>query len=231
MPEYATSLWSLPFARRLFLPTYKVADAARYLGTHPRTVSAWHNGNAPVLPGHMSRKPLSYLELVETAFVNFFRRAGVTMPRIRRARDYIASRFTTEAPLAAYQFKTEGMHILMDYNQFDPDSNVRWEPRVVVTDQMGQLGWSDLMGEVFSAFDYEEDLAIRWYPAGRESLVVIDPRVSFGAPVVQGLPTWVIKGRVRAGEQILEIVDDFGISEKAVRDALDFERMPEMQEA
>jgi uncharacterized protein (DUF433 family) len=123
------------------------------------------------------------------------------------------------------------MHILMDYNQFDPDSNVRWEPRVVVTDQMGQLGWSDLMGEVFSAFDYEEDLAIRWYPAGRESLVVIDPRVSFGAPVVQGLPTWVIKGRVRAGEQILEIVDDFGISEKAVRDALDFERMPEMQEA
>ena len=212
----------LPWFRRLYLPTYRVAEAARYAGTHPTTVASWHYRGEPVLPGRTQHKPLTYLELVEVAFVAFFRQQGIPMRRIRNARHYIATNFGKEHPLAEYQFKTEGMHILMDYNQFDHDSNLE---RIVVADSFGQLAWSEMMGKVFAGFEYEYELALRWHPWGQESLVVIDPRISFGAPVVQGLPTWVIKGRREAGESIGEIIGDFGISEKAVYDALRFEGM------
>jgi len=77
-----------------------------------------------VLPGRERGKPLNYLELVEVAFVAFFRSSGFPMRRIRAARDYVAKTFAVEFPLAEYQFKTEGMYILMDYNQFDPDPSV-----------------------------------------------------------------------------------------------------------
>lgn len=214
----------LPWFRRLYLPTYRVTEAARYAGTHATTVASWHYRGEPVLPGRAQHKPLTYLELVEVAFVAFFRQQGIPMRHIRNARHYVATNFGKEHPLAEYQFMTEGMHILMDYNQFDYDPNME---RVVVADSFGQLAWSEMMGTVFAGFEYDYDLALRWHPAGQESLVVIDPRVSFGAPVVEGLPTWVIKGRKEAGESIEEIIRDFGITKKAIQDALRFERRGE----
>ncbi len=213
--------------RRLYLPAYRVTDVARYAQTHPNTVASWHYRGAPVLPGHEKGRPLNYFELVEVAFVSFFRAQGVPMPRIRRARDYVAQSFNVEFPLARYQFKTEGMHILMAYNQFDPDPNLE---RIIVADRFGQLAWADMIEQKFATFDYEYELALRWHPAGRQSLVIIDPRVSFGAPVVEGLPTWVVKGRYSAEETIEEIMDDFGITRKAVLDALQFEGI-ELKEA
>jgi uncharacterized protein (DUF433 family) len=53
--------------------------------------------------------------------------------------------------------------------------------------------------------------------------VVIDPRISFGAPVVSGIPTWVVKGRWEAGENIFDIREDFGLDENDIRHALTFE--------
>lgn len=219
-----------PWFRRLYLPSYRVGDAARYANTHPNTVAAWHYRGTPVLPGHERGKPLSYLELVEMAFVAFFRRMGVKMNRIREARDYVAQNFSAEYPFAEYMFKTEGMYVLMDFQQFAPDSAF---DQVIVADAQGQLAWEHLLGDKFAEFDYEYEIALRWHPAGRESRVVIDPRISFGAPAVNGLPTWAIKGRYIAGEEIDEIVEDFGLSRRAVSDALKFEgvKIKELAEA
>ena len=127
-----------------------------------------------------------------------------------------------EYPLAENQFKTEGMYILMEYHKFDPDP--RFE-QIIVADRGGQLAWDDLLGDKFAHFDYEYELALRWHPAGRDSLVVIDPRISFGAPIVHGLPTWVVRGRWKAGESMDEISNDFGIPKEAVKDALAFEQI------
>ena len=172
------------------------------------------------MPGRERRRPLNYLELVEVAFVAFFRSLGFSMKKIRAARDYTAENFTAKYPLAEHRFKTEGMYILMEYNRFDPDP--RFE-QIIVADRGGQLAWSDVLGDKFADFEYEYELALRWHPVGLESLVVIDPRVSFGTPIVHGLPTWVVKGRWKAGESMDEISEDFGIPKEAIRDALAFE--------
>ena len=212
-----------PWYDRLFLPAYRIVDAARYAGAHPNTVSSWHRRRNPVLPGRDPKQSLAYLELVEVAFVAFFRRAGVPMERIRRARDYVSDAFGCDYPFAEYRFKTEGLHILMESLPLQVRSIGEG---IIVADESGQLAWDNLMGEQFAQFDYELDLALIWHPAGRGSAVRIDPRIAFGEPIVNGVPTRVFKGRWESGETMQEIHEDFEVSRREVTDALLFEGVP-----
>ena len=221
METTAANRETAPWYERLFLPAYRVSDAARYAGAHLQTVAAWRRRN-PVFPGKEPRRPLTYLELVEVAFVAYFRQVGVSLNRIRRAREYVAENFGSDYPFAEYKFKSEGHHLLLDYFRLDTRPAA---DRIIVADATGQLAWANMMGNKFAEFDYELDLALIWHPAGRKSVVKIDPRVAFGAPVADGIPTTVIKGRWDAGESLAEIKEDFGISKQAVRDALGFERV------
>lgn len=215
-----------PWRRRLYLPAYSVSEAARYVNTKPGTVSYWHyrgGGLGPALPGRERRRPLSYLELVEVAFVSVFRNYGVSLQRIRRAREYMAKTFMVDYPFARYKFKTEGYHVLLALEEVEPS---RREGELIVADSAGQMGWADVMSDKFMEFDYEhggEELAIKWHVAGRTSPVVIDPKISFGAPTVYGIPTWALKGRYNAGESIADIQDDFGLDEDEVEAGLAFE--------
>src|SRR4030042_466574 len=212
--------------RRLYLPAYTTVEAARFAETKPRTVAYWHYGTGtrvgPALRGKKRYAPLSYLQLVEVAFVAVFRQRGVPLQRIRKARDYVAKVFGAEFPFVQYEFKTEGLHILMDAASFDPEFE-----DLIVADEAGQMAWERIMLERFDQFDYEEDLALRWHPRGRNVPIIIDPRISFGAPILErtGTPTWVIKGRVEAGETVEEIEADFGVTKADLRYALEFEEV------
>jgi len=212
-----------PWTRRLYLPAYAVAEAARYAGTPPNTVAYWHywgGGLGPLLPGKERGKPLTYFQLIEVAFVATFRRLGVSLQRIRKARDYLGTHFDSEYPFADFRLQTEGHHILLDLRQIEDDAELG---RLVFADVAGQEGWQPLVGERFAEFDYEYGVALVWHVAGRSSPVLIDPRVSFGAPTVRGIPTWVIKGRWEAQEGIDEIVEDFRLEQEEVKGALRFE--------
>lgn len=218
-PADALTQWR----RRLYLPAYSIVDAARYAGTRPQTVSYWFYGGGglgPALPGKERGRLLSYLQLVEVAFVASFRTLGVSLQRIRRAREYLAQALTSEYPFAQYRLKTEGHHVLLDLNVIEPDAELG---RLVTADEGGQIAWADVIAERFAEFHYEEQLAVCWFVGGIETGVVIDPRIQFGAPTVAGVPTWVIKGRWIANESLDEIQEDFGLSKEDILKALAFE--------
>ena len=212
-----------PWRRRLYLPAYRVGDAARYSGAASQSVAYWHHRGGelgPALPGRVKRQPMSYLELVEVAFVATFRSLGVSLQRIRRARAYAAQVLNAEYPFAEHAWLTEGHHVMLDLRRVDDDASL---DSLIVGDADGQIAWREMVGERFAQFDYEHDLALIWHVLGRDKPVVIDPRVSFGAPTVRGIPTWVLKGRWTAGESVSDIEDDFGLSEAEVRHGLHFE--------
>lgn len=208
--------------RRLFIPAYTVADAARYANAYPQTVAYWHKGGrpGPTLPGKRPGVRLSYMQLAEVAFVATFRKLGVTLPRLRKAREYLAQTFNSEFPFAEYRLRTEGVHVLLDLEEVEGDSEI---PRLIIADKDGQMAWERMVEDRFMEFDYEHDLAVRWHVAGRGSPIIIDPRVSFGAPTIHGIATWAIKGRALAGESVPDIGRDFHLSEKEVNEALTFE--------
>ncbi|MBI2916757.1 MAG: MerR family transcriptional regulator [Chloroflexi bacterium] len=212
-----------PWLRRLYLPAYSVGEAARYAGTTTRTVAYWHyQGGAlgPALPGKERRRPLSYFQLVEVAFVATFRELGVPLQRIRKARAYACQQLNFEYPFAEHRWQTEGKHMLLDLRELDSDEALG---RLIVADAEGQLAWQPLVAERFAQFEYDQSLAVVWHVAGRDSPVTIDPRVAFGAPTVKGMPTWAIRGRWTAGESLEDIQEDFCLEPDYVKHALKFE--------
>ena len=207
--------------RRLYLPNYQVQEAARYARIAPQTIVQWQKGNRGALAPRPHREALSYLELVEGAVVSALRNEGVALWRIREAREYLASTLKSEYPFAQYQFKTDGRRLFIDFAEVVGQK--RGFGKLLRPDQQGQLAWEEVIGRL-TEFDYErKGIVIRWHVAGSASGVVIDPRISFGSPMVKGIATWAIRGRWAAGEPPDEIADDFGLREKDIVDALVFE--------
>jgi uncharacterized protein (DUF433 family)/DNA-binding transcriptional MerR regulator len=210
-----------PWRRRLYLPNYQIGEAAKYADISPQTVAAWHKKiNDALLSQKEQRAELSYLQLIEVAVVAAFRKAGVKLPDIRAARDYAQRTLRSEYPFAQYRFKTEGKNLWLDYGELEGEDG---RGTLVKASQAGQLAWKDIIGRL-KEFEYEhEGVVIRWHVAGASSPIIIDPRISFGAPTVGGIPTWIIKGRWNAGESDTDIAEDFGLEKEQVRKALDFE--------
>jgi uncharacterized protein (DUF433 family) len=210
-----------PWRRRLYLPSYQIAEAANYAGIAPQTVAAWHKIEKEFLSEKEEKAALSYMQLIEVAVVAAFRKMGVPLKNIRATRDYAKHHLKSEYPFATYKFKEEAKHLYLDSNELKdvaPGS-------VVQTDQGGQLAWETVIGRL-REFDYEDEydgLALKWHVAGRSAPIIIDPRIAFGAPAVKGTPTWIIKGRWDAGESDSDIAEDFRINPSDVKEALKFE--------
>jgi uncharacterized protein (DUF433 family) len=79
--------------------------------------------------------------------------------------------------------------------------------------------------------EYDDDQPLRFFPfSARDTnasarIIVIDPRVRFGRPVLaeRGIPTAAISGRHQAGDSIKDIADDFELADGDVEEALRFE--------
>lgn len=194
-------------------------------GVDPRTVSSWHYGyklsehrrSPQVFAKDRERgRPLSYLELVEVAFVGRFREMGMPRKSIRVAHDYLSKLWQVEYPFAQLRLKTEGYEILADFDESES---------YVSASRAGQLLWAELIESRVREFQYELDMALQWHPRGEDVPVIVDPRISFGSPVLEGsgVSTWIIRERHEAGEEHDDIADDFGISRGDIHVALEFE--------
>ena len=215
--------------RRLYLPTYSVKESARYAKTTPQTIGHWHyyEGKVgPAISGKTKGKSISYLQLIEIAFVATMRKQGMSLQKIRKTREYARQNLEVEYPFAQLEWKTEGVHLLLELRDIEGETEANKllvENELIAGDLGGQIGWKPAMAERFREFHYEDGLALIWYLRGLDCPVRIDPRISFGAPTIDGLPTWVIKGRWNVGETIQEIKEDFNLVEKNIIYALNFE--------
>ena len=217
-----------PWRHRLYLPSYRTSEAARLADVHPNTVRNWFSGSQradgqarpvfaqPKQPG----ANLSWMQLIETAFVSTFRRNGVSLASLRRSYEYLSKVFETEYPFAQLRLLTDGAHVLKALEQAN-----ELAPGLIITDQAGQVVWHEMIMRRLHEFDYEDGLALVWHPRGRDAPIVMDPRIAFGAPIAEesGVPTWVFRERVEAGESVGEIADDFGAAPAEIEAVLEFE--------
>lgn len=148
MPVLTAVRGAEPWRRRLYLPAYRINDAARYTRAPVQTVGYWHYRGGhlgPALLGRERRQPLSYLQLVEVAFVITFRALGVPLQRIRRAREYAAQTLQSEYPFVDFRWQTEGHHMLLDLKEVEHES--AFDRLLIVGDAHGQLAWEPLVSE------------------------------------------------------------------------------------
>lgn len=217
--------WSDP---RLYLRAYGCAEAARLVRVSERTIGRWYRGDEA--PGHPMRPvlpaagpTLSYLQLIELAFIADFRRLGVDLDRLRQAHAYLRATFRVDHPFAQIEFRTDGVHVLARLT--DPRAPDGHE-HLIAADAVGQMVWPETVVQRFAQLEYERGTVRRWFPRGRSVPIALDPRVAFGAPILlpSGVPTRAIDERGRAGASVAEIARDLAISAELVALALRFER-------
>lgn len=205
---------------RLYVPNYKVREAARYAHISPKTVADWHAvGDRKALPSRESGAALSYMQLIEVAVVAAARKAGIKLKDIAAARAYVSEKLKSDYPFAEYRFKSNGRDLWLDYREFEPKAE---SGRVVAANRGGQMAWEEIIGQL-EQFEYDDGIALRWHLCGKSSPIIIDPRVSFGSPSVSGIPTWALRDRWIAGDTVDEIADDYELLGSFVEQALEFE--------
>lgn len=210
-------------------PTYTVTQAAKLAGTSSATVRRWLYGykseSARMRPVFGTKKrtkeasaEISFLQLAEIVVVGRFRHRRVTLERLRRAHQYARDFFDIEYPFASLKLKTDGAHVLGVFQEREPGASL------LSLDQFGQWTLPGGVVKVLEAFDFEENLAARWFPIGRTVPIVIDPRYGAGRPTIpeRRLTIETIYKRWRAGQTIKFIASDFKLLPSLVETTLQY---------
>lgn len=208
-------------------PAYTIAQAAHFAGTIPATARRWLYGYDQ--PGHQMQPvfgpkdrtalvaAVSFLELAELVVAVRFRRKGLTLDRLRRAHGFAADRFGLPFPFATLKMKTDGRHVLHEYEEEEPGVHL------LALDLSGQWALPNSVAESLESFDFEGSLwAARWFPSGKQVPIVIDPRMGAGNPTVvgRGVTVSAIYRRWKAGQRIPFIASDYRLPRDTVEEVL-----------
>ena len=213
------------------MPAYGIVEAAHYLGIPKATLRSWVLGRhyststgkrffRPIIAlADKDQRLLSFENLVEAHVLDAIRRAhGVAFWRVRKAVEYLKTKLGSRHPLAEQRFVTDGVDLFVEV--FGQLVNISRE---------GQLAIKDLIETYLRRVGRNQIGApIRLYPFTRERrpdeprIIVIDPSISFGRPVLvgTGIATTIIAQRYKAGESIEELAKDYGRSRSGIEEAI-----------
>ena len=213
------------------LSTYGITEVAHYLRIPQATLRSWVLGRfyptqagrkrfSPVIElPDKSRPLLSFMNLVEAHILEAIRREHeIPLPKIRTAINFLKREFPSRHPLADQKFQTDGLDLF-----------IQKYGHLINISQDGQLAMRSMLEAHLRRI--ERDPAgspVRLYPFTRmrqldePKVVVIDPHISFGRPVLvgTGIATVVIAERYKAGESVDELADDYGRLREEIEEAI-----------
>ena len=144
------------------------------------------------------------------------------MPKVRKAIQYLARNSpgatNRQHPLLSRNLETDGLDLFIEhYGQ------------LINISQAGQTAMRDIILAALKRIDRDlKGIPIKLYPFTRiaiedaPSMVVIDPALSAGRPVIKGtgLATQLIAERYKAGESVSQLALDYGRREAEIEEAI-----------
>jgi len=220
------------------VPRYGIKEAARCLGMSVATLDSWVNGRTyPTAAGTKFFRPL--VELTSPGLLSFYnlveahillstrKKHQVEMPAIRRAIDYVKKTYPSSHPLLSENFLTDGKDL------FIKKIETTLGEQTINVSMSGQLGFGPILDFYLRRIERDEKgwpiklfpVRMNW-PGDLDSdpprVVVIDPGVSSGRPVVNGTGVMaeIIVGRFNSGEGIESIADDYGLQVSQIEEVI-----------
>lgn len=204
------------------VPAYTIGEAARYLRLPKSTLRAWMLGQQRFrsvieIADRRDRK-LSFINLVEAFVLAGIRREhSIPLPKVRKAVEYLRRVFGTRRPLAEERFEADGVNLFVE----------KFGALIGVT-QEGQLQMREIIRDRLKRVLRDPKgipQKIILFPAQERAVtgnVVIDPRISFGRPVLDGLGirTTILVERFMAGEDIGDLARDYEAPLEAIQNAI-----------
>jgi len=209
------------------MPSYAIPEAAHYLGLPVATMRAWALGQKqgdkapfkPIIVLPAAEPVLSFMNLVEAHVLAALRRQHrVALQKIRAGLVHLQRRFPSRHPLAEHAFATDGVDLFVE--KFGEIINLA-EPDQLIMKKVLEAHLSRIERDAHG-------VPIKLFPFSRRGEVsdpksiVIDPRVSFGRPVLAGtgIPTMIIAERYKAGESIAAIAEDYHRQPSEIEEAV-----------
>jgi uncharacterized protein (DUF433 family) len=170
------------------------------------------------------RKPLmlSFWNLVELyVLATIRRRHDVSMPKVRRALNYVRKEANIDRPLVDQDFLTDGADLFVE----------RYGT-LINASQSGQQAMRAVLRKSLERIERDSDgLALRIFPWLRDPVaepraVEIDPFRAGGRLVLAGtaIPTEAIAERFRGGETLTALAEDYDLSAELIETALRWEQ-------
>ncbi len=220
------------------IATYGVREASHLLKIPSATLKSWIRGRKYPTERYGTRKfeplimlpdkdlpLLSFINLVEAHVLDAIRyKDKIKLPRVRSAITHLRERYNSAHPLVEFEFQHDGVDL---FTEIAKD--------MINVSMGGQLAMRDLISAYLKRIARDPNgSAIALYPylkrhpqqVEEQKLVLIDPRISFGKPVLVGVgvPTSVVADRHEAGESIVELAKDYGCEASEIEKAIDYER-------
>ena len=209
------------------LPAYTISEAAHYLTVPAATIRYWSVGREGyvaliTVPEH-SPTLLSFLNLTELHVLAAIRRKHeVKMPSVRRAIQYLAEHarrpIDERHPLISHELETDGLDLFTA--AYGDLTNIS---------RAGQTAMREIISAALRRIDRDPDgIPIKLYPFTRTAIddapamVVIDPALSAGRPVIAGtgLSTQLIAERYKAGESVGDLARDYERKNAEIEEAI-----------
>lgn len=213
------------------IPTYPIFEAARYLLILEGTLRSWVLGRhyqakgikkffQPLieLPNPKIRQ-LSFTNLVEAHVLRVIRSEHlISLDKVRSALEYVENHYQLRHPLSRIEFQTDAADLFVES-----------VGRLINASRAGQLALRGTLKNHLKRIELDEaGVAAKLFPytlsleGDDPKTLVIDPRISFGRPVLvgTGIPTAILAERYKAGESIDELALDYGCDRLQIEEAI-----------
>jgi uncharacterized protein (DUF433 family) len=221
------------------IPRYGIKEGAHALGMSVATLDSWVNGrHYPTTSGKKFFKPLinmagpsqlSFYNLVEAHILLSTRKKHhVEMPAIRAAIAYVKKGFPSKHPLLSEDFLTDGKDLFVKKIE-----RIAGGEQTINVSRWGQLGFGTILDFYLHRIERDEKgWPIKLFPVRTNwsgdatsdppRVVVIDPTVSSGRPVVTGTGVMaeIIMGRFNSGEGSESIAEDYGLQVSQIEEVI-----------
>lgn len=222
---------------RFDVPLYTLAEAARLLKVADSTFSTWAQGYVRRFPdrpdvsagpivtataaGERDAPRVPFVGLAEGQVVAALRRglgrkSRVSLQQIRAAVDVLRAEIGVEHALASRALYTDGARLLYAYGEAEGGEELSELTEL----RSGQRVFSDVVRDYLERIDYAESdvWALRLRPPVSDHLI-IDPHVGYGRPLIAGygVPAVAVLDRLRGGDRLEVVADDFGVPPAVVR--------------
>lgn len=209
---------------RLELPLYGLSEAALYLRVPIKTLEYWAFGkdrHSPLIRvAGKHPRTLSFMNLLECHMLAAMKSIyDLRLPKIRHAVAHLNKTSSFRHPLIEEALLTDRVDLLM-----------RELDKLVNISRGGQYAIPEIVGVHLERVEYDKGI-FRFYPFVRErsaaepKLIVINPALGFGKPVVAGtgISTSVIASRFNARESVPDLAKEYGLEEKQIEEAIRWE--------
>jgi len=209
---------------------YTPAEASQLLGVPSRRIVRWLHGHRaderrhprlwrPQIDLGDGRVYLGFRDLMEVRVANAFIERGLSAQKVRRAIEIASAMLMEERPLSTARFRTDGRTVFLQVLREDG------------SDQMidlfrNQHVFREMIEPSLRNIDFDDGgIPLRWWPHGKQTRIVVDPRRAFGQPIDadSGVPATVLSAAVEAEGSPEHAARVWGVPVGAVRRAREFQ--------